>query len=54
VAKTAIRNLTFDPRITRHRSPPGRRNVRTLIDQKKLRRGVAVAAGDGAANFERW
>src|SRR5262249_58675924 len=37
VAKAAIRNLTFDPRITRHTIAAWEENVRILIEQKKLR-----------------
>jgi ABC-type nitrate/sulfonate/bicarbonate transport system substrate-binding protein len=37
VAKEAIRHMTFDPRITRHTITAWEENVRTLLEQKKLR-----------------
>jgi ABC-type nitrate/sulfonate/bicarbonate transport system substrate-binding protein len=37
VAKEAIRHMTFDPRITRHTIIAWEENVRTLLEQKKLR-----------------
>ncbi|PYN99812.1 MAG: hypothetical protein DMD91_11910 [Candidatus Rokuibacteriota bacterium] len=45
VARTAIRNLTFDPRITRHTIAAWEENVRTLIDQKKLRAALPWQQG---------
>lgn len=37
VAREAIRHMTFDPRITRHTIVAWEENVRTLLEQKKLR-----------------
>ena len=45
VAKTAIRNLTFDPRITRHTIAAWEENVRILIEQKKLRTALPWQQG---------
>ena len=36
-ARQALRHVTFDPRITPHTIAAWQENVRTLIEQKKLR-----------------
>ena len=45
VARTAIRHLTFDPRITPHTVAAWEENVRVLLDQKKLRAALPWQQG---------
>lgn len=45
VAKQALRHMTFDPRITPHTIAAWDENVRTLVEQKKLRAPLAWQQG---------
>ena len=45
IAKQALRHVTFDPRITPHTIAAWDENVRTLVEQKKLRAPLAWQQG---------
>jgi len=45
VARQALRHMTFDPRITPHTIAAWEENVRTLVEQKKLRAPLAWQQG---------
>jgi ABC-type nitrate/sulfonate/bicarbonate transport system substrate-binding protein len=45
VAKKAIRNMRFDPRITKHTIASWEENVRILVEQKKMRQPMPWSQG---------
>jgi len=46
VAKKAIRNMRYDPRITKYTIESWDENVRTLVEQKKMRQPIPFSQGN--------
>jgi len=53
VAKKAIRNMTYDPRLTRHTIESWDENVRILVEQKKMRQPVPWGQGNEVKFIQR-